>query len=66
MRTVSQALQQFAQAHRHHGDLVGNADAPTQEGYRLWVRFACGARIERWVTVEAAEDDLLRSLATRN
>jgi hypothetical protein len=61
MPTVSQALQQFAQEHHHHGDLVGNADAATAEGYRFWVRCACGERFERWVTEARVVEDLVRS-----
>jgi hypothetical protein len=44
MPTVTQALQQFAQEHRHHNDLAGNADAATPTGYRLWAQCAYGER----------------------
>jgi hypothetical protein len=37
-----------------HGDHTGNASDLTSTGYAVWIRCACGARIERWVTVEAA------------
>jgi len=47
--------------HRGCGELRGDADPLTPEGYRLWARCACGARLERLVTPEDAEADLLRS-----
>jgi hypothetical protein len=61
MPTVSQALQRFAQEHRHHGELVGNATEPTPSGYRLWAQCACGERFERWVTEASAVEDLVWS-----
>jgi hypothetical protein len=61
-------LEEFVSAHRTCGTLTGDADAPTPDGYRLWVTCSCGAFFERWVTPEAAEYDLLRSrlLASQN
>jgi hypothetical protein len=54
-------LRGFALAHRGCGEVHGDADPLTLEGYRLWVRCSCGARLERWVTPADAEADLLRS-----
>lgn len=58
---VFQDLEEFIAAHRVCGTLTGGADAPTLEGYRLWVTCSCGEMFERWVTPEAAEHDLFRS-----
>jgi hypothetical protein len=55
-------LRGFALAHRSCGELRGDADPLTPDGYRPWVACSCGARFERWVTVDEAEADLLRSM----
>ena len=54
-------LEQFVSAHRACGTLTGGADAPTPDGYLLWVSCSCGEVFERWVTPEAAERDLIWS-----
>ena len=58
---VFQELEEFVAAHRACGTLVGDADAPTPGGYRLWVVCSCGGIFERWVSPEAAERDLIWS-----
>jgi hypothetical protein len=40
--------------------LRGDAEPLTPEGYGVWVRCGCGARLQ-WVSPEDAEADLLRS-----
>jgi len=61
MAGVYSELRGFALAHRGCGELRGDADPLTPEGYRLWARCSCGARLERWVRPADAEADLLRS-----
>jgi hypothetical protein len=61
MAGVYSTLRGFALAHRSCGELRGDADPLTPDGYRLWVACSCGARFERWVTEDDAEADLLRS-----
>lgn len=49
---------------RHHGScgqLTGRVEPPTPCGYSLWLTCPCGTTMERWITPEMAEDDLLRS-----
>ncbi len=58
---VFRDLEEFVTAHRACASLTGGADAPTPDGYRLWVTCLCGEIFERWVTPEAAEYDLVRS-----
>ena len=58
---VYSELRGFALAHRGCGELHGNPDPLTPEGYRLWARCSCGARFERSGTPADAEADLLRS-----
>jgi hypothetical protein len=58
---VFAALEEFVGAHRGCGVLTGGADEPTADGYLLWITCSCGVVFERWVTLEAAEYDLLRS-----
>jgi hypothetical protein len=59
--SVYNQLRPFAIAHRACGELCGDADPLTPDGYRLWARCSCGVRFERWVTPADAEADLLRS-----
>jgi hypothetical protein len=47
-------LEDFARAHRPHGDLFADAGAPAANGYRLEVRCHCGVVFQRWVTAEDA------------
>jgi hypothetical protein len=54
-------VRDFALAHRVCGELRDAADPLTAEGYRLWARCSCGARLERWVTPADAKADLLWS-----
>ena len=61
MAGVYFGLRTFVLEHRGCGELHGDADSPTPEGYRLWARCSCGAQLERWVSPADAERDLLRS-----
>lgn len=54
-------VEAFVERHRGCGELTGDAEPPTPYGYSLWLTCRCGATMERWVTPEIAEDDLLRS-----
>jgi hypothetical protein len=38
-----------------------DAGPPTVNGYRLLVVCGCGAEFKRWVTLDDADEDLLRS-----
>ena len=57
---VYSELRRFTIAHRGCGELHGDAGPLTPEGYRLWARCSCGARLERWVTPADAEGLTLR------
>ena len=61
MAGVHDAIRVFALEHRRCGDLSGDAEPLTPEGYEVWVRCGCGARLEQWVSPADAEADLLRS-----
>ena len=54
-------VEAFVQAHRACGELTWTAPPPTPKGYRLRITCPCGAVFDRWVTLKAAEDDLLYS-----
>ena len=54
-------VEEFVKAHPSCGELTWVANQPTPEGYRLRIACPCGAVLDRWVTPEAAEDDLLHS-----
>lgn len=54
-------LEEFVHAHRPCGELVFWASPPTRQGYQVRIACPCGRVIDRWVTPEAAEHDLLRS-----
>ncbi len=56
MARVYSALRAFVLEHRGCGELRGDADPLTPEGYRLWTRCACGALLERWVTPSDADE----------
>jgi hypothetical protein len=43
------------------GPRQANAGPPTVSGYRLVVVCGCGAEFKRWVTLDDADEDLLRS-----
>lgn len=60
-RGLTDDLEQYVTLHRACGRLTGNAMPPTPDGYLIWIACPCGARFERWVTPEAAVEDLLRS-----
>jgi hypothetical protein len=51
----------FVERHHGCGDLTGGAEPLTPSGYSLRLACQCGATMERWITPEMAEDDLLRS-----
>jgi len=44
-----------------HGPRHVNAGPPTVNGYRLLVVCGCGAEFKRWVTLNDADEDLLKS-----
>ena len=55
-------LRGFVLAHRPcAGSRHANAGPPTVDGYRLLVVRGCGAEFKRWVTLDDADEDLLRS-----
>ena len=59
--SVYAEVRDFALAHRACGELHSDADPVTPAGYRLWARCSCGTRLERWVSPDDAEADLLWS-----
>ena len=61
MAGVYDAIRVFALEHRSCGELRGDADPITPDGYEVWVACSCGAKLEQWVTPEDAEADLLHS-----
>jgi hypothetical protein len=55
-------VRDFVLAHRScAGSRHANAGPPTVDGYRLIVVCGCGAEFKRWVTLDDADEDLLRS-----
>jgi hypothetical protein len=55
-------LRGFVLAHRPcAGSRHANAGPPTVDGYRLLVVCGCGAEFKRWVTLDDADEDLLKS-----
>jgi hypothetical protein len=54
-------VEAFFQRHNRCGDLTGGVEPLTPDGYSLRISCTCGAALERWITAEIAEDDLLRS-----
>lgn len=52
-------VEEFVQAHRLCGQLSWIAPPPTPRGYRVRMTCPCGAILDRWVTPELAERDLL-------
>jgi hypothetical protein len=55
-------LRGFVFAHRScPGQRHVNTGAPTVNGYRLLVKCGCGAEFKRWVTLDDADEDLLKS-----
>jgi hypothetical protein len=63
--TLLANLEEFVQDHRPHGKLTADATVPEWNGYLLSVRCYCGVTFERWITPQAADQDL-RRLALRN
>jgi len=61
MSGVYSALRAFVLDHRRCGELRGDAEPLTAEGYAVWVECSCGARIDQWVSPADAEADRLRS-----
>ena len=55
-------VRDFVLAHRScAGSRHAHAAPPTVDGYRLIVVCGCGAEFKRWVTLDDADEDLLRS-----
>ncbi|HKW92755.1 MAG TPA: hypothetical protein VJX92_12710 [Methylomirabilota bacterium] len=61
MAGVYDAIRIFALEHKGCGELRGDADPLTADGYRVWARCSCGGELERWVSAADAEADLMRS-----
>ena len=57
--TLLADLPDFIANHRPHGPLTADATEPAWNGYLLAVACPCGAVLERWVTPEDADADLL-------
>ena len=57
-------VEEFVQAHCSCGELSWIANQPTPKGYRLRIACPCGTIFDRWVTPEAAENDLLQTRLT--
>jgi hypothetical protein len=59
---VYSELRGFVLAHRTcGGPRRADASLPTASGYSVRVKCGCGVEFKRWVTPEAADEDLLRS-----
>jgi hypothetical protein len=43
------------------GTASSRRELPTTSGYTVRVKCGCGVEFKRWVTPEAADEDLLRS-----
>jgi hypothetical protein len=54
--------EQFVIVHHPCGDVTGDVGELTKTGYSLYLACCCGAAFERWVSPDAADQDLLRSL----
>ena len=54
-------LEEFVATHHPCGELTGEVGEPEAEGYTLRIACVCGAALERWITPETADADLLRS-----
>jgi hypothetical protein len=53
-------LEDFVHDHRPHGSLTADATEPAWNSYLLTVACSCGVVVERWVTPEDADADLVR------
>jgi hypothetical protein len=54
-------LEDFMRAHQPCGDVEADVGEETVNGHHVAVTCACGEAFERWVSVETASEDLLRS-----
>jgi hypothetical protein len=55
-------VREFVQAHRPcAGPRQANTGPPTVSGYRLVVICGCGTEFKRWVTLDDADENLLRA-----
>ena len=62
MARVYSELRGFVLAHRAcAGPRRADASLPTSSGYSVRARCGCGVVFTRWVTPEAADENLLRS-----
>jgi len=61
MAGVYPELRLRARASQMRGARRGDASLPTPSGYRVRVKRGCGQEFTRWVTPDAADEDLLRS-----
>ncbi len=59
--SVYTELEEFVQTHRPCGELTWWTTPATAKGYRVPVACPCGVVFERWVLLQDAEEDLLRS-----
>lgn len=55
MAVVYNTIRAFALEHHDWGELRGDAEPITPEGYEVWVSCICGARVEQWVSPADAE-----------
>jgi hypothetical protein len=54
-------VEAFVARHNACGELTGDTGPQTSYGYSLWLSCRCGATMERWITPEMAESDLIWS-----
>jgi hypothetical protein len=57
--TVLADLWDFVSRHQWHGRSDADATEPTATGYLITVTCSCRVVLERWVTPQEAEEDLL-------
>ena len=57
---MTEDVQAFISEHRKHGQLVGDATEPMENGYQVTISCPCGAVFIRWVTQDDAAIDLAR------
>jgi hypothetical protein len=60
--SVTRDLEDFVRTHRSCGGMSGDATQPNHEGYFISVVCECGKMFERWVTPEAAEEELRHTM----
>jgi hypothetical protein len=56
--TVTEDAAAFVREHREHGQLLGDATEPMENGYQVTISCPCGAVFIRWVTPDDAAIDL--------